>query len=196
MRMGKISNRDKILTEGLKVIHERGYIGASVRDIVQAAGVPQGSFTNHFASKEAFALEVLDLYYAESLEIVGRSLTNSELRPLDRIRAYIRENKERITRDGVRNGCLYGNLSAEAVDHSEAIRLRLGEIFAGAQSAVEECLKAAVAEGSLPADLDTAQTAAFFVSSLQGAILLAKGKRDIAPIDQFEQILFGSVLKK
>ena len=34
----------------------KGYVGAGVRDIV-AEGVrqPQGSFTNHFRSKEAFA---------------------------------------------------------------------------------------------------------------------------------------------
>ena len=57
--MPKPSHREKILTEGLRVVHERGFAGASVRDIVQAAGVPQGSFTNHFASKEAFGLEVL-----------------------------------------------------------------------------------------------------------------------------------------
>jgi hypothetical protein len=50
-------NREKILTEGLRVVHERGFAGASVRDIVEAAKVPQGSFTNHFASKEAFCLE-------------------------------------------------------------------------------------------------------------------------------------------
>ena len=55
--MSKSSNREKILTEGLRVVHERGYTGASVRDIVEAAGVPQGSFTNHFISKEAFCLE-------------------------------------------------------------------------------------------------------------------------------------------
>jgi TetR/AcrR family transcriptional repressor of nem operon len=42
------------------VVFERGYCGASARDIVQAAGVPQVSFTNHFRSKEAFSLEVLE----------------------------------------------------------------------------------------------------------------------------------------
>ena len=31
------STRDKILTEGLRVVHQRGFGGASVRDIVQAA---------------------------------------------------------------------------------------------------------------------------------------------------------------
>ena len=190
----KVSNRERLLTEGLKVVHERGYLGASVRDIVQAAGVPQGSFTNHFASKEAFVLEVLDRYYAGSAEIVGRSLMNPRLAPLERIRAYIRENRERIQHDGVQNGCLYGNLSAEAVDHSEPIRKRLEEIFDGARDAVEACLQAAIADGSAPADTDATCIAAFFVSSLQGAILLAKAQRSLTPIDQFESVLFSSVL--
>ena len=193
-QMSKPSNRDRLLQEGLKVVHERGYMGASVRDIVQAAGVPQGSFTNHFASKEAFALEVLDLYYAGSVEIVGRSLKNRDLPPLERLRAYIRENKDRIRREGVQNGCLYGNFSAEAVDRSEPIRERIADIFKEAQKAVEACLTEAAAGGAAPRGLDAEKTAAFFVSSLQGAILLAKARRDLTPIDQFEAVLFSSVL--
>src|ERR1700731_5276066 len=86
--MPKPSNREKILIKGLRVVHERGYAGASVRDIVQAAGVPQGSFTNHFASKEAFSLEILDLYFANSHVVIGETLRNDALPPLKRLRAY------------------------------------------------------------------------------------------------------------
>jgi len=87
--MAKVSNRDKILTEGLRVVHERGFGGASVRDIVQAAGVPQGSFTNHFASKEAFGLEVIDLYLAHEGQRMRATLGDTALAPLARLRAYI-----------------------------------------------------------------------------------------------------------
>ena len=62
--MPRPSLREKILAEGFKVVLEQGYCGATVRDIVRAAGVPQGSFTNHFESKEAFCLELLIRYYA------------------------------------------------------------------------------------------------------------------------------------
>ncbi len=85
--MAKPSNRDKILTEGLRVVHERGFGGASVRDIVQAAGVPQGSFTNHFASKEAFGLEVIDRYFANATNTMRETLRNDALPPLQRLRA-------------------------------------------------------------------------------------------------------------
>src|SRR5260370_31253435 len=60
--MLKPSHREAILEGGMKVMFRLGYQGASVRDICSAAGVPHGSFTNHFRSKQAFAWAVLDRY--------------------------------------------------------------------------------------------------------------------------------------
>ena len=64
--MAKPSLREALLDAGLTVMFESGYQGASVRDICAVAGAPQGSFTNHFRSKEAFAEEVLDRYFAHT----------------------------------------------------------------------------------------------------------------------------------
>jgi TetR/AcrR family transcriptional repressor of nem operon len=58
---------------------ERGYVGASVRDIVEASGVPQGSFSNHFSSKEAFALELLERYFANVRVVIDETLRNDAL---------------------------------------------------------------------------------------------------------------------
>src|SRR5713226_5036596 len=74
--MPKPSHRDKLLAAGLHVVLEQGYCGASVRDIVQAAGVPLGSFTNHFRSKEAFSLEVLERYFTLVRENIEKTLRN------------------------------------------------------------------------------------------------------------------------
>src|SRR3954453_21058439 len=170
--MTKPSNRERILAAGLRVVHAHGYAGASVRDIVQAAGVPQGSFTNHFVSKEAFGLEILDLYFANNAVTIGETLRNDALAPLQRLAAYIDRSRSRLSRDEMRNGCLFGNLTAEATDHSEAIRKRLVDIFAEVRASVAYCLRAAVTAGELPPDFDCDEVAGFVVSSLQGAILL------------------------
>ena len=193
--MARASNRDKILTEGLRVVHEHGFAGASVRDIVQAAGVPQGSFTNHFASKEAFGLEILDLYFAEGCATMSETLLNQSLAPLARLRAYLDVSKRALCRCDMRNGCLLGNFSAETTDHSESLRRRLTEIFAELRDCVASCLQAAVAAGEVPADLDCAAVAGFVVSSLQGAMLVAKAERSLAPVERFEQVLFALVLR-
>jgi TetR/AcrR family transcriptional regulator, transcriptional repressor for nem operon len=194
--MSKPSNRDRILTEGLRVVHQRGFAGASVRDIVDAAGVPQGSFTNHFASKEAFGLEIIDLYFARGFELIRETLRNDARPPLARLAAYIDAGKDRLNRDGMRNGCLFGNFTAEASDHSELIRKRLVEIFAEVRASVAYCLLAAVAAGELPHDFDCDETAGFVISSLQGANLLAKAQRSSEPVERFKRILFSKVLRK
>jgi len=193
--MSKISNREKILTEGLRVVHERGFANASVRDIVQAAGVPQGSFTNHFVSKEAFGLEILDLYLANGRRTMQETLRNDALPPLQRLRAYIDANKTRLGKNSMRHGCLFGNFTAEATDHSEAIRKRLVEIFAEVQDSIAYCLKAAVKAGELPPGFQCNEVAGFMVSSLQGAILLSKANRSPLPVERLKTILFSTVLR-
>jgi TetR/AcrR family transcriptional repressor of nem operon len=96
----------------------------------------------------------------------------------------------------MRNGCLFGNFTAEVSDQSEAIRLRLVEVFAEVQAAFTYCLKAAVKAGELPPKFKCEEMAGFIVSSLQGANLLAKAERSPAPVERFKRILFGMVLRK
>ena len=194
--MPKPSHREKLLHVGMQVVHERGFGGASVRDIVQAAGVPQGSFTNHFVSKEAFGLEVIDLYYANALESMRLTLRNDDMAPLQRLRAYIDNGKNRLNKDSMRNGCLFGNFTAEASDCSEPIRLRLVEVFAELQSALAYCLRAAVKAGEISPATDCDEIAGFIVSSLQGANLLANAQRSPVPVERFKEILFSAVLPR
>ena len=192
--MPKVSNRERILTEGLRVVHERGFANASVRDIVQAAGVPQGSFTNHFASKEAFGLEILDIYFQNSRRSIAETLRNDARKPLERLAAYIDERKDRLNADSMRNGCLIGNFTAEASENSEPIRSHLMEIYAESRDAVAYCLRSAVAAGELPPATDCDDIAGFIVSSLQGAILLSKAYRSPEPMERFKRVLFSTVL--
>ena len=81
--MARRSLRDQILRAGLPVLFRCGYQAASVRDICAAAGAPQGSFTNHFRSKEAFAVEVLDQYFDYLKGLVSEAL-NDETRSEER----------------------------------------------------------------------------------------------------------------
>lgn len=191
--MSRTSNRDRILADGLKVMLGRGYVGASVRDIVEAAGVPQGSFSNHFSSKEAFALEVLERYFADAGRVIDETLRNDALPPLKRFRAYIDATIAAIRRHGPRNGCLLGSFTAEC-GHSDILRKRLIEIHAERQEAVAYCLKAAVKAGELPKTFKVTEVAKFVISGLQGAVLLAKAERDLDAAENFKKVLFSMVL--
>jgi TetR/AcrR family transcriptional repressor of nem operon len=193
--MPKPSHRNQLLTEGLKVLLARGYVGASVRDIVKAAGVPQGSFTNHFTSKEAFAEEVLELYFARGRETIDKTLRNDSRPPLHRLRQWLDHGISFLRQAEFRCGCLIGNFSIEASDDSERIRGRLTEMVQEIIEAIVYCLQAAVDAGELPASTDVRELAGFIYSSWQGAILQSKVEQSVEPVKRFKDILFGRILR-
>jgi TetR/AcrR family transcriptional repressor of nem operon len=192
--MPKPSHRDKLLQEGLKVVLAQGYSGASVRDIVRAAGVPQGSFTNHFISKEAFAQEVLDLYFALVRSNIEKTLRNDSLPPFRRLRAWLDLQIAFLKKAEFRTGCLIGNFSIEACDQSESIRRRLTEFFKYIHESIIYCLKAAVDAGELSASADIREIASFLYSSWQGAVMQSKVELTAKPLERFKRVLFSQIL--
>src|SRR5437868_1608979 len=128
--MPKPSLKEAILGAGLKAMFRTGYHGTSVRDIAAAAGAPQGSFTNHFRSKEAFASEVLDRYFEHTKGLVTEALQDAALTPRQRLRRYLDIITGKLEGDAFSRGCLIGDLSLEAPGSSEALRERLVVIFA------------------------------------------------------------------
>src|SRR5258705_3811987 len=191
--MARPSHRELLITTGLRLIHEKGYEGTSVRDIASAAGVPLGSFTNHFRTKEEFGLQVLERYYGVIRDLTDKTLLNRERRPFERMRRYV-DGLIAVMNDGwTRRGCILGNFSAELTDENEAIRQRVAEILRELQNAVKACLDEAVLVGDLPPRSNTADLAAFFVSSRQGATLLCKAQRSVEAIRRFKRVIFSAM---
>jgi TetR/AcrR family transcriptional repressor of nem operon len=193
--MPKHSHRDQILSSGLRVVHERGFAGASVRDIVRAAGVPQGSFSNHFVSKEQFGVEILNLYFKQTQEIIQRTLRNEELKPLERIRAYVEEVDHLLLKKDEWNGCLMGNLSLESGGQTPLIQRRLAEIFGEVQKEFGICIKAAMKAKELPASTNAMDLGTFIHSSLEGALLQSRAEQTRVAMDRYKRVLYSTILR-
>ncbi|HEY3003801.1 MAG TPA: TetR family transcriptional regulator C-terminal domain-containing protein [Kribbellaceae bacterium] len=194
--MPKPSHRERILDAGLRVMFRKGYVGSGVRDIAAEAAVPQGSFTNHFRSKEAFAAEVLDRYFAQVKELMAQSLGDTSLTPRQRLVRYLDLITDRLVADGCARGCLIGDLSLEAPGHSETLRLRLVAIFDEWQAPFAECIAEAQAAGEIPDTFPPAQLADFLLTCWEGAILRMKLEGARAPLDRFRSIAFHTVFKE
>src|SRR5206468_1859110 len=104
--MGRASLRENILRAGLPVMFRSGYHAASVRHICAAARAPQGSFTNHFRSKEAFAVEVLDRYFDYLKQLIADALSDQRLTPRQRLERYLDVITDKLERDRWMIGCL------------------------------------------------------------------------------------------
>ena len=166
-----------------------------MRDIVRAAGVPQGSFSNHFVSKEAFGVEILNLYFKQTQEIILRTLRNEELKPLERIRAYVEEVDAMLVNKNELNGCLMGNLSLESCGETPLIQSRLAEMFAEVQKEFATCIKAAVKAKELPTSTNAMDLATFIHASLEGALLQSRAEQNRVAMDRYKRVLYSTILR-
>jgi TetR/AcrR family transcriptional regulator, transcriptional repressor for nem operon len=196
MNMPKPSLKDAILVAGLKTMFRTGYHGTSVRDVTAAAGAPQGSFTNHFRSKEAFASEVLERYFAHTRTLVAQALDDTSLSPRARLRRYLDIITGRLEDDGFARGCLIGDLSLEASGSSEMLRAQLAQIFQEWRQPFADCIAKAQAAGEIASDLDPQELAEFLLASWQGAMLRMKVERSAAPLERFKKIVFQTTFKE
>ncbi|SDK59799.1 TetR/AcrR family transcriptional regulator [Nonomuraea jiangxiensis] len=186
--MGRTSDaRKKILSAAQSLIELRGYSALGVAEICKAAGVPKGSFYYFFESKEALALAVIDEHWADQ-ERLWRHVLTGEAAPLRRLRRLF-EATEAAQRAGQRScgtvsGCLFGNLSLEMSNHTEAVRGRLQEIFDLQVDLVEAVIAEALARAEVSV-ADPREAARSVVAQLEGQVLFAKlynDTRRLAPL--------------
>ena len=194
--MGRRSLRDQILRAGLPVLFRCGYHAASVRDICAAADAPQGSFTNHFRSKEAFAVEVLDHYFDYLKALVSEVLNDESLTPRQRLRRYLDVITDKLERDRWMLGCLIGDFSLQVSSHSKLLRKRLNSIFREWRTLFASCIAAAQSAGEVDSRFDATELAEFLLASWEGAILRMKVERSSAALERFKAIVFETVFKQ
>src|SRR5258706_44783 len=72
------NTRDHLIDIGLQQIHSTGYTATGVKEILDLAGVPKGSFYHYFSSKEAFTEQVLTRYATTEGERLQAILNNWE----------------------------------------------------------------------------------------------------------------------
>jgi len=175
--MGRTSDaREKILSAAQSLIELRGYSALGVAEICKAADVPKGSFYYFFESKEALALAVIDEHWADQEKTWSRILT-SGADPLSRLRQLFEATEAAQLAGqqscGTVSGCLFGNLTLEMSNHTEAVRQRLQQIFEAQVDLVAPVIAAALARDEI-APCDPRQAARSVVAQLEGQVLFAK----------------------
>ena len=194
--MARPSLREHLLNAGLMVMFQAGYQGASVRDICAAAKAPQGSFTNHFRSKEVFVQEVLDRYFDDLKTVVAKALDDESLPPRQRLKRYLDLITGRLQGAKWNRGCLIGDLSLEASLQSKRLRKRLEEIFREWRTPFARCIAEAQAAGQIDSTFEAIDLAEFLLASWEGAILRMKVEGGPAALDRFKDIVFETVFKE
>lgn len=186
--------RERLLEAGVQTFSKSGFNGCSVQDITEAAGVPKGSFYNHFESKEALGAAALDHYWTEGSRERLQILTRPDLAARERLRVYFEQVATEMAQVDFTCGCLIGNMAAELSDHSPVIAAQLSAIFAGWSRQIGECIREAQAAGDIKSDADPELLATFVLNAWEGAVLRARIEKGDRPLRQFIDTLFTLLL--
>jgi TetR/AcrR family transcriptional repressor of nem operon len=190
--MPRPSLREKLASSAVDTLHAKGFHGCSIQDITDAAGVPKGSFFNHFESKEALAIDALGRYLAASR---ADFLFDMTIPPLERLKNHFIYMTDKIEASDFQRGCMLGNLATEMADAYPQMREKLRQAFQSWSEAVESVLREAQAAGDIDPRHDPGELGRFLVNAWQGATMRLKITKDRAPLDEFFHICFKMLLK-
>ena len=190
----KPDTRENLIRAGTRLLHEAGYSATGIKDIVDAAKVPKGSFYNHFPSKEVFGAEAVDFYFGRGLPVMREMLGDAAVPPLDRLKTFFDQRIQWFAASGFVRGCLMGNLSLEVADQSGLIRARLATHFQVWSQLFEDCIAQAQTAGAVRNTLPAPLLAQFLLDSWEGALLRMRVEKTVAPLERFVAVTFGSLL--
>ena len=117
--------KERILEKGAEIIHQKGYNHTGIQEILDAAGVPKGSFYNYFKNKEDFGLQVIDYFVAYFDGLAREILDNHSIPPLERVRKLLEAFIDFFRSKQYTLGCPIGNLAQEMGDLSAPFQKKL-----------------------------------------------------------------------
>jgi AcrR family transcriptional regulator len=177
----KSDTRDRLVQAARKLFWERGYASTGIAEILKAADAGSGSLYYFFPTKEDLLLAVLAWYQANLWAEVVQPVFERVSDPIERIFGILDGYRRGLLATSFRGGCPIGNLALELSDNLPAARHLLALNFSGWRKAVEQCLTEAA--GRMPESLDRDELALFVLTTMEGAVMLARTYQSIEPYD-------------
>jgi TetR/AcrR family transcriptional repressor of nem operon len=171
------ATREKILRAANDLFYLQGYNATGLDGIIAAAGVAKGNFYHHFKTKEELAVAVLGWHRDLAMEDIGPESLFAGRTPLDALLELVRRMTGRMmcsANPGRVRGCFFGNFALELSTGSEAVRLKVNEVFAELRGLIGEVVAQGQTAGEIRPDIDPRRTAGVLLSLMEGAVLLDK----------------------
>ena len=169
----------------------RGYRACSIEEIAEKAGVFKGSFYNHFASKEALAVESVRAYVSLALGLIALEGPPSALQ---RLRGHFEILSAIAGKARYEEGCLLANFSAETTDETPDLRAALVDGVEQWCRAIAEVIRQAQMSGEIGKHLKADLLARMLTNAWEGASVRSKATRNRQALDEFMKFYFEELL--
>jgi TetR/AcrR family transcriptional repressor of nem operon len=172
--------RQLLLTTGSQMLTEHGYHGTGIKQVLDAVGVPKGSFYNFFPSKEAFVAGIIYQYGEQATEDFRVALAGHEQDPAV-VQVWLAfHNKVRNKQAaGESCACLLGAMAAEIAEASPLCNEALSTVEGRWLDTLEILVRNAQQQGDLRDDIPARELASLVFNCWQGSLLQYRVTGDI-----------------
>ena len=166
--------RDRMVAGAVRLLAKRGLQATSFSEVLAATGAPRGSIYHHFPQGKdqmvAAALELARMHAHAAME-------STRGRPAVEVLArFLVLWRQVLTASELSSGCAV--VAVTVATDSEALLDQTSAIFRGWRAQLTDLLTA----GGLDAD-DAAGFAALMLAATEGAVVLTRAERSMAPFD-------------
>jgi len=158
-----IAKREEILQVALRLIAERGYTAATIRELAEAVNLSKTGLLHHFGTKEELFAEILDRRDALASDLVVPLETYSASDLAETLSQAIRGNQEVA---GLVQ--LYVRFSNEATDPDHPAHKHFAARYNAVRAELTSVFARLEAEGSMRLHADPESTATLLVATLDG----------------------------
>src|SRR5271170_1890556 len=170
--------RASIIDAAASLMYQRGVGLTTLDDVLAAAGAGKSQLYHYFDSKADLVAAVIE----RQLELVlARQPSLTHIESWEGIDAWVSEILTAHSAPGGPFACPLGTMAAE-LKNDETFRPLLDQAFRRWEAPLADGLQTIQDRGELVADADPHRLASAVIAALQGGMLLARVRGDIAPL--------------
>ena len=179
MRKGE-ATRQRIIAEAAPIFNQRGFDGCSMQDLMTATGLEKGGLYRHFANKEDLAAEAFRFALAQNVKV--------RTEHLDEIPNSINKLKKVVQLfvdlpSAIPGGCPLMNTAVDADDTNPELLQLAREGVQSWKARIVAITCGGIQSGHIRSDTNPIAVANLIISTLEGALLLARLEASREPLE-------------
>jgi TetR/AcrR family transcriptional repressor of lmrAB and yxaGH operons len=170
-------SKGAFITATQETLRRRGYAASGLLDVVARSGAPKGSLYFHFpGGKEELAVAAMERSAAQLGEGMARILDSSD--DVDEaIGRLIEALAAGLAESQFADGCPIATVALETAGESEPLRMAARAAFDSWLEILAARLRAGGLDGAL-----AERRALLVLAAIEGGLILARVRRDVAPL--------------
>jgi AcrR family transcriptional regulator len=179
--MAASDTRERLIEAAMELFTLQGYERTGLAQIARQAGAQPGSLYYFFPTKEDLLRATLERRLERLQPEVLAPIWERIDDPIERVFGLLAGYRKMLEVTGFEHGCPIGNLVLELSNRHPIVRSLLTDNFENWLGAVQGCFEAA--RDVLPPHADPRRLAVFVLTTMEGAVMLARSYRDFEAYD-------------